>query len=95
MPASIYHPRYQALRMAMVRARQVAGLTQVQIAQRLGVGQSYVSKIERGESYVDVITFVDWCSACGLKPGIELEKAFSDDKGDGSGICETVLAKPP
>lgn len=52
----------------MIAARKQAGLTQVQMAQRLAVGQSYVSKIERGESYVDVMTYVDWVAACGRKP---------------------------
>jgi len=65
VPTSIYHPRYQALRAAMVAARKSAGLTQVEMADCLGVGQSYVSKIERGESYVDIMTFVDWQLACG------------------------------
>ncbi len=74
MPTSIYHPRYQALRDALMAARMAAGLTQVQMAERLGVGQSYVSKIERGESYVDLMTFVDWCAACGLKPGLTLDQ---------------------
>lgn len=74
MPISIYHPRYQALRCAMELARKTAGLTQVQMAEQLGVGQSYVSKIERGESYVDLMTFVDWCGACGLKPGLTLDQ---------------------
>ena len=53
----------------MIAARKEAGLTQVQMAERLAVGQSYVSKIERGESYVDIITYVDWVMACGRKPG--------------------------
>lgn len=57
----------------MVAARKSAGLTQVQMAERLAVGQSYVSKIERGESYVDVLTFVDWYEACGGKPGVALD----------------------
>lgn len=57
----------------MVDARKAAGLTQVQMAERLGVGQSYVSKIERGESYVDVLTFSDWCAACGLNCGLVLD----------------------
>jgi transcriptional regulator with XRE-family HTH domain len=74
VPTSIYHPRYQALRDALMAARLAAGLTQVQIAEKLGVGQSYVSKIERGESYVDVMTFVDWCAACELKPGLTLDQ---------------------
>lgn len=78
MPASIYHPRYQALRAALVAARKAAGLTQIQMAERLGVGQSYVSKIERGESYVDVLTFVDWCVACELKAGPILEACLGE-----------------
>ena len=57
----------------MVAARKQAGLTQVQMAAHLNVGQSYVSKIERGESYVDVMTYVDWYAACGCKPGALLD----------------------
>lgn len=74
MPRSIYHPNYQALRAAMIAARKTAGLTQIQMAEKLGVGQSYVSKIERGESYVDVMTFVDWCQACHQSPGKSLDQ---------------------
>ena len=47
MSASLYHPKYQALRAAMVASRKAAGLTQIQIAERLHVGQSFVSKMER------------------------------------------------
>ena len=60
----------------MVTARKTAGLTQIQMAERLGVGQSYVSKIERGESYVDVMTFVDWYAACGNQPGAVLDTLY-------------------
>lgn len=58
----------------MVAARKAAELTQMQMAERLGVGQSYVSKIERGESYVDIMTFADWYAACGQKPGTALDQ---------------------
>ena len=40
--------------------------TQVSLAKALGIGQSYVSKIERGECYVDVLLYIDWCKCCGL-----------------------------
>ena len=33
----------------LVRARETAGLTQGELAQRLGVGQSYVSALETGQ----------------------------------------------
>jgi transcriptional regulator with XRE-family HTH domain len=70
---SVHHPRYQALQDRLVSLRKAAGLTQVQLALRLGVGQSYVSKIERGETYVDVLLYVDWCQVCGEKPGRVLD----------------------
>jgi transcriptional regulator with XRE-family HTH domain len=73
VPESIHHPRYQTLRSAMVAARKEAGLTQIQMAGLLEVGQSYVSKIERGESYIDVMTYVDWYTACGMPPGAVLD----------------------
>ena len=65
MPVSVHHPRYQALQALLVVVRKTAGLSQTQLAGRLGVGQSYVSKIERGETYVDVLLFIEWCQACG------------------------------
>ena len=69
MPVSVHHSRYQTLRAGLAALRKKAGLSQVQLAERLGVGQSHVSKIERGEAYVDVLVFVDWCDACGVKAG--------------------------
>ncbi len=68
MTASLYEPRYQALRTAMVAARKAAGLTQVQMAEKLQVGQSFVSKIERGQNYVDVLLFLDWFQICNQDP---------------------------
>lgn len=62
----------------MRSVRVKAGLTQVRMAEALGVGvgvgQSYVSKLERGENFVDVLLFARWCSACGVKPGNTLDK---------------------
>lgn len=57
----------------MVSARKAAGLTQVEMAQRLKVGQPFVSKMERGDSYVDVMVLIDWCAACGVLPGMLLD----------------------
>lgn len=72
MLASIHDHRYQLLQAQMVQLRKSAGLTQVDLGDLLGVGQSYVSKVERGESYVDVLLFVDWSRACGVEPVILL-----------------------
>lgn len=68
MPVSVHHPRYQALQAELAAVRRAAGLSQVELSEALGVGQSYVSKVERGEMYVDVMVFVDWCRACSVRP---------------------------
>ena len=67
MVLSIHHPRYVALRSHLKDLRKAAGLTQVKMAERLGMEQSYISKIERGDRYVDVLFYLDWCKACNIK----------------------------
>lgn len=57
----LYESRYNALREELAAARARAGLTQSALAQRLGVVQSFVSKIETGERYLDVLEFLRWC----------------------------------
>ena len=77
MNFSIYHADYDALRDLLRKLRQQAGLTQDGMAEKLGIGQSYVSKLERGENFVDVLLYVRWCEVCGVKPGVELDKLLS------------------
>ena len=74
MSVSLYHAQYEVLRNVMRSVRVEAGLTQVDMAEALGVGQSYVSKLERGENFVDVLLFARWCAACGVKAGKTLDK---------------------
>lgn len=74
MSASLYHANYDDLRALLRAVRVKAGLTQVQMADALGVGQSYVSKLERGENFVDVLLYARWCQACSTKPGIVLDQ---------------------
>lgn len=44
-----------ALRKRLIKARQVASLTQIEVAKRLSVPQSFVSKYENGERRLDVL----------------------------------------
>ncbi len=74
MPVSVHHPRYQVLQAELAAVRRAAGLSQVELSEALGVGQSYVSKVERGEMYVDVMVFVDWCQACQASPEETIKK---------------------
>ena len=64
--------------------RKAAGLTQVELALRLGVGQSFVSKVERGANYVELFLFLDWCQACGVAPDTQLVGLQSESDSDSS-----------
>ena len=74
MSTSLYHADYEAVRESLRAMRIKANLTQTAIAEQLGVGQSYVSKLERGENYVDVLIFARWCVTCGVRPGLALDR---------------------
>lgn len=56
--------RYRAFIDRLKRARVDAGLTQVEIAVRLGRPQTWVSKCELGERRVDFVELEDWAAAC-------------------------------
>lgn len=55
MDKSIHSKEYKVVLERMRKARLEAGLTQMEVAKKLGHHQSYVSKIESGERRVDVI----------------------------------------
>ncbi|KKS35067.1 MAG: DNA-binding helix-turn-helix protein [Parcubacteria group bacterium GW2011_GWC2_42_12] len=54
MPKSIYSKEYKTAVEKLKKARQEAGLKQIEVAKKLGKPQSYISKIERGERRVDI-----------------------------------------
>ncbi|WGM46823.1 hypothetical protein KOAAANKH_01697 [Brevundimonas sp. NIBR10] len=73
MTKSLHSDRYEELLVILRACRRTAGLTQTEMANRLGKPQSYVSKLERGERRIDVIEFVDFIGATGCKPTAMLD----------------------
>lgn len=59
MPSSIHDERYKALLVALRAARERQGMSQAELAERLGRRQQFVSKYESGERRLDVIEFID------------------------------------
>ncbi|NKS61883.1 helix-turn-helix domain-containing protein [Rhodococcus hoagii] len=55
MEKSIHSAEYQQLCALLRQLRLDAGLTQVEVARRLGEPQSFVSKYESGERRLDII----------------------------------------
>ena len=66
MSTSLRSPRYQHLRELLISARRAAGLTQHEVAERLGRPQSFVAKYEGGERRLDVIEFIAVAEESGL-----------------------------
>ena len=54
------------LRKILLKARNAAGMTQAELAERLRRPQSFVSKYERGERRLDIVEFIEVASALGI-----------------------------
>ena len=72
LPKSIYDDEYRRLIDALRQARANSGLTQQQVADRLGRPQSFVAKIEGFERRLDIVEFIHLCRAIGAEPAAML-----------------------
>lgn len=63
---SIYTDQNEKLIALLRKIRVEAGLTQVQLAERLGQKQSFISKYESGERRLDLIQLRQICVAVGM-----------------------------
>ncbi|MHA1553312.1 MAG: helix-turn-helix domain-containing protein [Alphaproteobacteria bacterium] len=64
----IYADKYRQIIEQLVAARKAFGLTQQDIADRLGRPQSFVSKYERCERRLDVVEYAHICRLVGVDP---------------------------
>ena len=64
----------------LIAARRDAGLTQIELANRIGKPQSFVSKYESGERRLDVVEFIDVCSALKTSPIDIIKKLWEDSE---------------
>ncbi len=58
MQKSVYSEQYRKVLDWLIAARKATGLTQQQVADRLGKPQSFIAKYEGGERRLDVVEFV-------------------------------------
>ena len=65
---SLRSPAHVRLLELLLAAREKAGLTQQQLADRLGKPQSFISKYEGGERRIDVIEFITIADALEMDP---------------------------
>ena len=52
---------------ALYKARREAGLTQQELAEKLGTSQTYIAALERGRKNITFSTLAKYAAACGKK----------------------------
>lgn len=67
MEKSQHTDKYDVLLKELRLARKRARLTQGEVAERLDVYASYVSKCESGERRIDVVELAEFCRVYGVK----------------------------
>jgi len=63
---ALVRDRKSLLRKLIKEARLQAGLTQVEVAAKLKVPQSYIAKVEQVERKITLIETLDLCKALGI-----------------------------
>ena len=81
MPKTIFTGANQVVVRALRDARVAAGLTQADLAARIGRDQSHVSLIEGSQRRVDVVEFHRLVSAMGADPAALFAKISAQLKG--------------
>ena len=66
MEKSLFSKSYTLFLRHLRTKRRRAGLTQAELAKRLGETQSFISKCERGERRIDVVELRAFCKALGI-----------------------------
>lgn len=77
-----HSPLYRQTLTALIDTRKRQGLTQVDLARRLGKPQSFVSKFENGERRIDIAEFIEICRAMQVD-ALELLAPILGGRGEG------------
>lgn len=68
MRKSLGSARHKALIDLLIQKREAGGMTQADLAARLGEYQSFVARLESGQRRIDVVEFLDLAEVLGLDP---------------------------
>jgi transcriptional regulator with XRE-family HTH domain len=73
-------PPHEELRRLLIERRHRAGLTQTQVAERLGRPQRFISRVERGLHRVTVVELLEFAQALEFDPGAALRRVANAAK---------------
>jgi transcriptional regulator with XRE-family HTH domain len=65
---SLQSARHKTLIALLIAKREAAGMTQIQLADKLGEYQSFVARLESGQRRVDVVEFAEIAEVLGFDP---------------------------
>lgn len=66
--------RHKALIALLIEKREAAGLTQSDLAAKLGEYQSFVARLESGQRRVDVVEFIELAELLGFDASAAIQK---------------------
>jgi transcriptional regulator with XRE-family HTH domain len=69
LPKTLGSRRHKALITFLIERREAAGLTQTELADRLGEYQSFVARLESGQRRIDVVEFLELAEVLGFDSG--------------------------
>ena len=93
MTKSVFTKEYRQFRQLLIEARKRKGLTQAQVAARLGKLQAFVSKYERGERRLDIVELLYVADALGVNPHYILASVISCRAGDEKPARESIWTR--
>lgn len=82
MPKSVFTDAYASVVEYLIALRKEKGVSQVELARRLGRPQPFVSFVENKERRLDLVEFCAYVRALGVDPekaAVEVIRALPDD----------------
>jgi DNA-binding XRE family transcriptional regulator len=76
LPKSAFTDAYKAMLDVLIEARKEAGVTQSELAKRLGKPQPWVSKVETGVRRIDIIEFIEISDGLNVNSGALFSKVI-------------------
>ena len=61
--------RHRALVDLLIAKREAAGMTQAELAEKLGEYQSFIARLESGQRRIDVVEFLEFASILNFDEG--------------------------
>lgn len=77
VPKPQLRPAYEPLPRLLRELRDAAGLTQRELAGRLGLPQNSVYRMEHGIRRCDALELIAWCRGCGADPRAAFERLLA------------------